>query len=140
MFDRLDVLIAVTVNVFTRQFSKGEPPDTLIEKDAMGTATKLSVPTAVQPIASVTVTVLPPTGRPAAVEPLEVGVTVPGVGDHETVKPVEVEPPLTTAVAVEMELVQLACVEVSAMEGCDSAASVTTAVEVLQAASFTVTV
>ena len=60
----------------------------------------LSVELLVQPEASITVTVLVPLVNPEAMEPVPVGVTVPGVGDHDTVNPLAVAPPPTIAVEV----------------------------------------
>lgn len=117
-----------------------EVPDTLTENEAIAGDDTVNVVLALHPPASVTVAVIVPTVNPEAMEPVPVGVTVPGVGDHETVKPPAVAPPLTVAVDVPGGYKQEGCVVFTLMFIGDKADIATVVVICPQAASFTVTV
>lgn len=99
MLESVDVFVATKVTEGLRHV-KVACPDADTEKEPIAGAVTFSKVLVEQPLTSVTVTVFVPGVNPEAIEPLLVGVTVPGVGSHETVNPLDVEPPPTTAVEV----------------------------------------
>ena len=112
----------------------------LTENEAMAGDVTVKVVFALHPPASLTVAVMVPTVNPEAIDPLPVGVTVPAAGDHETVKPLAVAPPLTTAVAVPGGFKHEGCVTVTLMFTGGNADKATVVVICPHAASFTTTV
>lgn len=97
MLPSVEVLIALSVTEGLLHVSEAIPV-LVKEKDVAAVVPTVNVELAEQPEPSVTVTVVVPPVKPEPIEPLLVGVTVEGVGDHDTVNPLAVVPPPTTTV------------------------------------------